>query len=528
MTHRVKIGQERHRLRDHHQRRPATMTTSAGTTMTTTAGTTMTTEMTEPTEQVPRVRRPGFFQGLRVRMLVPFVALLTLATLGSVVVVRALLIHRLDERIDSDLTQEVRELRRLSTGNDPETGEPFAGDVKRIFEVFLRRNIPIRYEAQLTFVDGRTYLRSRLVFPYRVDRDETLVDRWGRLEESDRGRVETPRGDVDYLAVPVRGGATHGVFVVAVFRDLAQEAIEPAIAGAAAVGGLVLLIGSLLAWRVADRILHPVSKVTATARAISEGDLRRRIDIQDHDEIGELAATFNEMLDRLEEAFNTQRRFIDDASHELRTPITIIRGQLGVLEDDPDDRRKTMEIVMDELDRMTRFVEDLLLLARARRPDFLRFDTVDVATLTDELVAKATTLAPRRWEVDAVGRGRIVIDLQRITQAVMQLAQNATRHTRDGQGIGLGSAIGDGEARFWVRDEGPGIPPGEQEQIFERFRRGPNSGRSDGAGLGLSIVKAIAEAHRGRVEVNSLVGHGSTFTVVVPVDQPEDDGERVP
>lgn len=113
------------------------------------------------------------------------------------------------------------------------------------------------------------------------------------------------------------------------------------------------------------------------------------------------------------------------------------------------------------------------------------------------------------------------MDRQRVTQAVMQLAQNATRHTTDGQAISLGSAVQDGSARFWIRDEGEGIPPSEQDQIFERFRRGSGTDRSEGAGLGLSIVKAIAEAHRGRIEVDSRVGIGSTFTIVMPVDQPE-------
>ena len=487
--------------------------------------------MTDPTEVIDPTgagRKPALLKGLRVRILVPFIALLTLATLGSVIVVRALLVHRLDERIDSDLTQEARELQRLSTGNDPRTGEPFGGDVERVFEVFLRRNIPTRYEAQLTFIDGRPFLRSRRVVPYRLDKDEALVERWAGLETSSRGRVDTPQGEVDYLAVPLKaGGETEGVFVVAIFRDLSYNEIEPAVAGAAGVGGLILLLGSLLAWRVAERILDPVSKVTATARAISEGNLRRRIDVSDEDEIGRLASTFNEMLDRLEEAFNTQRRFIDDAGHELRTPITIIRGQLEVLDDDRDERRKTLEIVMDELDRMTRFVEDLLLLARAQRPDFLRLEAVEVATLSDELYSKASALGRREWLIEEIAKGRVVMDRQRLTQAVMQLAQNATRHTKEGQRIALGTSIDDGQARFWVTDEGPGIPPSEREHIFERFRRGTGSGRSEGAGLGLSIVKAIAEAHHGHVEVDGRVGQGSRFTIVLPVDQPEESLEEL-
>jgi signal transduction histidine kinase len=456
-------------------------------------------------------------------LIASFILVLVLATIGSVVVVRAILVSRADQGIDSELVQETKEVRRLSTGSDPDTGEPFDGRVRRIFEVFLERNIPARHEAQLTFVDGIPYLRSRAVVPYRLDRDPALVERWGTLDETDRGRVETPAGPVEYLAVPVRyEGETKGVFVVAVFRDLWLEEINPAIAGAAGVGAIVVLIGSLLAWRLADRILDPVKKVTQAARGISESDLRGRIEITGSDEIARLAQTFNEMLDRLEEAFTTQRRFIDDASHELRTPITVIQGQLEVLGDDPKDRRKALEIVMDELERMSRFVSDLLLLARADRPDFLALDSVDVATLTDEIFAKASSLAGRDWKIDAVARGLIIADRQRLTQAMMQLAQNAAQHTEDGDEVAVGSVVSDGQVRLWVRDTGHGIPLSEQAHVFDRFRRSAR-GRdlAEGAGLGLSIVKAIALAHHGGVELESRPEEGSTFTIVVPVDQPE-------
>jgi signal transduction histidine kinase len=460
---------------------------------------------------------------IRVRLIGSFVLVLALATIASVVVVRMILVNRADQRIDSELVQEAKEVRRLSTGSDPDTGRPFDGRVRRIFEVFLERNIPARHEAQLTFVDGAPYLRSRAVVPYRLDQDPDLVHLWGTLDESDRGRVATPAGPVEYLAVPVRDeGETKGVFVVAVFRDLWLEEINPAIAGAAGVGAIVVLIGSLLAWRLADRILGPVNQVTQAARGISESDLRGRIEISGSDEIARLALTFNEMLDRLEDAFTTQRRFIDDASHELRTPITVIQGQLEVLGDDPEDRRKALEIVMDELQRMSRFVSDLLLLARADRPDFLSLDSVDVAQLSEEVFAKAGSLAEREWMLAGTGHGVMIADRQRLTQAMMALAQNAAQHTHEGDEIELGSLVTNGQVRFWVRDGGPGIPEHERTRVFDRFRKGrPGRASSEGAGLGLSIVNAIAQAHHGRVELESHVGQGSTFTVIVPVDQPE-------
>lgn len=471
----------------------------------------------------PRPSGGGQLSGIRVRLLGSFVLLLALATAASVFVVRTLLVNRISERIDSDLVQEARELQSLAQGNDPETGEPFEGRVRRIFEVFFERNVPIENEALLSFVDGEAFLRSRPVAAYRLDRDPDLVQRWANLETSERGTVDTPVGPVEYLAVPVKAeGETRGVFVVAIFTELAQEEIEPAVAGAAGVGIAMLLIGTLLAWRTANQILRPVERLAETARGISESDLRGRIDVSGDDEIARLGRTFNEMLDRLEEAFKTQRRFVDDAGHELRTPITIIQGQLETVGDDPEDRRRTMEIVMDELDRMSRFVNDLLLLARAERPDFLALDTLDVAELTGDLFEKSRSLGAREWILDEVGRGRIVADRQRLTQAVIQLAENAVRHTNEGDAIRVGSLVSSGWASLWVADSGTGISLHEQDDIFNRFRRGGSGRRgSEGAGLGLSIVKAIVEAHRGRVDLESEPGEGARFTIIVPVDQPE-------
>jgi signal transduction histidine kinase len=167
---------------------------------------------------------------------------------------------------------------------------------------------------------------------------------------------------------------------------------------------------------------------------------------------------------------------------------------------------------------MARFVDDLLTLARAERSDFLHPGDVDLDALTEELLAKIQALdATRRWQLDGVGPGRIVADRQRLTQAVVNLARNALEHTADGDEIALGSSLSDGVASIWVRDGGPGVPLAEQQRIFERFARaGRAKRRSDGAGLGLAIVRAIAEAHGGRVVLASQPGDGARFTIVVP------------
>jgi signal transduction histidine kinase len=146
---------------------------------------------------------------------------------------------------------------------------------------------------------------------------------------------------------------------------------------------------------------------------------------------------------------------------------------------------------------MNRFVNDLLLLAKAERPDFLTLETVEIGSLTEELYAKAIALADRDWRLEGKGSCFLVVDRQRLTQAVMNLAQNATQYTTNSDVIAIGSALTNSKARFWVRDTGVGIPLADQGRIFERFARGAGRRRSEGSGLGLSIVRAIAQNHGG-------------------------------
>jgi len=464
--------------------------------------------------------------GVRSRLLLGYIALLTVAVVGSVILARQALLAGLDARIDRELVQERDELNKfVRQGIDPNTGERFQGNVRRIFFTFLQRNVPSRNEVIITFVDGEPFRRSDQVVPYRLDTDPELISLWGNLRAPDRGRVDTPEGAVDYLAAPVQdaAGRVRGVFVVAHFRDRELASIDTGVRAAAGVGLATLVIGSLLALSLANRVLRPIKLTTETARSITESDFTRRIPVEGDDEASLLARTFNEMLDRLEEAFRTQQRFVDDAGHELRTPITVIRGHLELLDEDPEERRKTMAIVMDELERMNRFVNDLLLLARAERPDFLELATVDIASFTQEIRQKASALGPRDWQTEESGKGLIVADRQRLTQALIQLAQNAVQHTNDGDIVAIGSAVINGKVSFWVRDSGPGIPVEDQEKIFERFARSGGKRHSEGAGLGLAIVRAIAHAHHGSLDLSSRPGAGAKFTLTVPTDQPYPD-----
>jgi signal transduction histidine kinase len=281
----------------------------------------------------------------------------------------------------------------------------------------------------------------------------------------------------------------------------------------------VLTVAFLLAWLTSKPILNPLRLLTESARSISKIDLSRRIPVQGTNEVAELTITLNNMLARLQAAFASQQDFLNDASHELQTPITIIRCHLDLLGNDLQEWLETKKFIIDELDCMSRIVNDLLLLAKLEQPNFLTLEILDVSSLTEDLYTKVKTIANRNWCLDAKASGRIITDRHRLTQAVINLARNAAQHTIDDDVIGLGSAFTDSGARFWVRDTGKGIDPGDQHRIFERFVRAANDGsHSEGTGLGLAIVRKIAEAHGGRVEVFSRLGAGSTFTVVIPLD----------
>lgn len=504
----------------------------------------MTTE--PPTQRAPRFP-DGFWTalkdrrlGLRARMLGTSVALLVGATLVGIVIQRAVLLQRHVDDVATMLEQERLELEKLASGTNPTTGQPFNDDVVAIFDTFLSRNVPGPGEVFVTFVDGSPYARTPA--PIALDEQPELVERWGRLATGERGEIMTDEGLVYYLAIPLLGPAAtpadgsspavpaadaaapsgeatpKGVFVSAIFVDEERNRISGDLRIQGLVTAAVIAAAVLISWITAGRLLRPLRSVTDTARTISEHDLSQRIPVENDDEVGELAETFNQMLDRLEQSFASQRSFIDDAGHELRTPITIIMGQLELMGDSAEDREQTLAVVNDELARMARIVEDLLLLAKAEQANFITREPVEVSELTADLFVKARTLGERAWVFDGTATGTAELDQQRLHQAVLNLARNAVEHTDAGTEVGIGSEIVDGSLRLWVRDHGPGIAAEDQQRIFERFSRGRGARRrSDGAGLGLAIVSAVASGHGGTVTLDSAIGLGSKFTIVIPL-----------
>ncbi len=467
------------------------------------------------------LRRARSRASVRLRILGWYIVLMAAATVFGVLLQRSVLLAQLDDEIDARLAQEVEELQQLATGNDPDTGQPFGSDLRSVFDTFLSRNIPSEGEVLFTLVDGRPYAST--LTPVQLFQNDALVERWAAVTSPIEDRIDTEAGRVHYLAAPVvtAGDEPAGVFVVAIFLAERQEEINRVLRVGLLVFGSTLFVASGIAWFAAGRVLRPLDDLTDAARSISDENWARRIDVQGDDQIAELATTFNEMLDRLEAAFGAQRRFIDDAGHELRTPITIVRGHLELMGDDPVEREETVRLVMDELDRMSRMVEDLLLLARSEQPDFLDLRPVDVAELTYEIAAKAAALGPRGWQVEQAAEVVLRGDRQRLTQAMMNLASNVVQHTPEGTAVSLGSRAIGPHVLLWVSDAAGSIDPGDRQRLFERFARGTAGRRStDGTGLGLSIVKAIAEAHGGEVRLESTPHERTTFTLELPMSGP--------
>jgi two-component system, OmpR family, sensor kinase len=457
-------------------------------------------------------------RGVRIRLFAYSVALLAIGIAVTVLTVRQILLVRLDSRIEESLVQEVQEFRSLADGIDPRTGEEFGPRLEPLFDLYLQRNVPAEGEQLLTFSRGEFY-REKDTNPedLRLSTRPDLMDRWATLTDPVSGDLDTPSGPVRYLAVPVSfGGGPSGTFVVSNFTAGERDEIADAVRTAALVGVVVLLIGTAAAYLAAGRLLHPLRELTDTARGIESSDLTRRIEVHGDDELAELGRTFNGMLDRMEIAFSSQRELIRDVSHELRTPITIVRGHLELMGDDPAERQETLELVTDELDRMSRLVDDLLTLARAERPDFLQPEPLRLGDFTHEVYSKATSLGDRRWTLHLRHDGAIDADPQRLTQALVNLADNAVKQTEDGEEIEIGADVENGWARFWVADRGPGLTDDDRDAVFRRFARGDGGKRYSGTGLGLAIVKAVAEAHGGKAEVDTAPGEGARFTVWVP------------
>jgi two-component system OmpR family sensor kinase len=478
-----------------------------------------------PTGAVPMHRRTLAHLTVRARLLTAVVVLAALTVMTAGASAFALQAAATDDRIDNSLARAVAALRGVESKPDPTTGLPFTS-VKAVLHEGVRNRVPGKNEGVVALVNGRAvWWAARETRAVRLEQDPTLVA-WLARVPADAPAVaqtfSTPITQYRLIAVPVFLDAdpASGMFVVAFDRSAELSSLRSTFFTYSAVGLGSLAIIAVVAWFVVGRLLRPIRLLRDTTRRITESDLSERIAVTGKDDLSNLARTVNAMLDRLERAFGSQRELLDDVGHELRTPLTIVRGHLELLDpDDPDDVRATQALALDELDRMQRLVDDLMTLATADRPEFVRYAPTDVGRLTDDVHDKARGLGDRRWVVAARADVTVQLDAQRITQAWLQLLANAYRYSSPGSTVRLGSEVSGDRLLLWVRDEGLGVPPEEADRIFERFHRGQADRISHGAGLGLPIVAAIANAHHGRVFVEhppANVGPGVVFVLDLP------------
>ncbi|WP_449003313.1 ATP-binding protein [Myxosarcina sp. GI1(2024)] len=484
--------------------------------------------------KVKQLNNLQIYQETRTRILLWYLVLIGLFIAIAIPAIRYRLIAEVTARVEADMREELEEFEEeliesllesnLRSNSELTAIEQANRDVYLAFDEFIATNQAEDDNYFIAIVDGSFYKTNAPYLPKAIAPGSDLMEYWQEITVEQEGevKVDDPKiGSILYKAEPIKTTEeVIGVFVVAHLTAGEIQEVLSSFNTVVQVLLLVILLASVVAWVAAGRILTPLKNFSNTLKSISESDLSQRILVQGKGELAQLGRTFNAMMDRIEDSFATQRNFINDAGHELRTPITIIRGHLELMDVDTPEQRETVDLTIDELDRMNRLVEDLVLLAKSERPDFLQIETIELTTFVTELFGKMQTLGERNWHLDnQIMSGKMTGDRQRITQAIINLANNAVQHTVVDSLIVFGAKLEKNRVEFWLQDTGNGIAASEQERIFDRFARVKNSRRrSEGSGLGLSIVKAVVEAHQGEINLQSKLGIGSTFTLIFPLE----------
>jgi signal transduction histidine kinase len=440
--------------------------------------------------------------------------------------------HQIDQEIEGDSGElahnlalaKARTSRQLSEAATRYVrGQPFSASSTLLFAVVPGAGTST----------NRTELFSRSGAP---DNGETAAE---QIQEDGLSAQLLTAGDgYSTLALPdvgnlrllkrtvrVPGGLT---VTVGVGEPLAAVGhAQRGVARAFILAGILALAGALLAsYLIGVRVSRPLRRMAAVAARVDAGDLHPRIhDVGGQgDEVKVLADAFNHMLDRLTDAFAGQRAFVADASHELRTPLTVIRGQLEVLasQGSPsgEEVRRVERLVQAEIARISRLVDDLLLLAKTEQTQFLRIEWIDLAPYVGELWDGMSLSADRRFELGPVPPGTLRADPDRLAQALRNLLGNAIEHTAPEHGLvrmRVERAPRE-RVRFIVEDDGPGIPVDQRERVFHRFHRtdAARDRASGGTGLGLAIVRAITDAHGGTVKAGQSPEGGARIELELP------------
>lgn len=443
---------------------------------------------------------------------------------------------RVLQQIDERLMSRVESVRLVvsgaratdvqGTGSSSPQFSPHA-TTRSALEAVFSRVLPERHESSLGVIDGKAALVSAVDVDVHLEDDPALVARI--VDEVSDGSVRLGTsvgalGTLRYIATPVtiEGDPQQGVYITAYDIEAELQDSNSASLTYAIVASFGLVLVGLVGWLVAGRLLRPLRDLREAASRISATDLTERIPVHGRDDLSGLTFTVNTMLDRIDGAVTAQRQLLNDVRHELKTPITIVHGQLEVADpEDPNDVRQSIAIAIDELDRMSALVDEIEALADSQQARLGRVP-VDIADFTDQVFAKIATDSGHEWNLAESASVMAAIDPARVTQAWLQLADNASKYSPTGSPISIGSRVVDDTPvdgnliEFWVADQGPGIPKDMEDRIFERFGRVEAKRGIRGSGLGLPIVAAIAKAHGGRVTLSSSPV-GSRFGVEIPL-----------
>lgn len=474
-------------------------------------------------------------QGSRLPARLRIVGWIVLATglcLAAVVLtVRNTLLAEVDREGNSEVEQEAEEFRTFAeTGVNPETAEPFAS-TRALLGVHLDRQFPEEDEVLLGIVrpegsDLDTLTQAR-TGPYELAEDTDLLRAILDSEEA-AGVLETPAGTMRWGRVdvpPVSADDDPGSFVSAEFTQSSADQVDDVTELTVLIssGGLVLAAG--IAWAVGGQILAPVRTVRRAAARITEHDLTSRIPVQGRDDVAALAETFNQMLDRLDSAFRSQQAFAGETLRRLRGPVDRLQREVGRLAAD-DASAAELPRLQAETRLLASTLGDLEVLAAAIRPEFVEREQVDLAGLTDRLLTVARRERSHRFDVVETAEGTGYLDLNRVLLAWEQLVENAVQHSPADRHVRVGTRVEDRRGpvlRVWVADEGPGLDADDARRAFDSSIASRQAG--DGkAGLGLAIVRAVADAHDGSAFVESTPGEGAVFGMLLPLRGP--DGAR--
>lgn len=468
-------------------------------------------------------------RSLRLRLpllaMVVLAASLAVSALVSFQLLQFVRLTDLDDALDREERRFQQSVSNIARQRADAAGSDITVDLVReaVQEYIALNPINERYLIQIR-IDPITYAAEG-----GPDVLEELRSR-GELPEGTGGResLDTPLGQVRSLSAPVRlFGQDIGRFqVIGPLQPILDENLRSLVPLALA-SALSLLVGGALVTFALYRGLTPLQELARTARTLDPRDLSTRVrEPQGLDEVGILAREFNSMLERLEQEAEGRRGFLAAASHELRTPITIARGHIEILErqaaNDPVAAMENARVVREELQRIGRLVDDLLAVARSEGEDFVVARPIDLERFFEDLRLRLTGLGVEDVELREAPTGDLMADPNRLAQALLNLVVNASVHTPPGTRIEIGARRTPKGVAFFVRDDGPGMPPELQARAFEPFVTG-RSGGHDSSGLGLAVVAAIVTAHGGELGLDSGPA-GTTVTLGFP-DGTSDPGD---